>query len=64
VDKRLAKEATLDNLRLLLFPGSEAKDVSNEHTLTASLFLLLRFLCNNAVNYHPLHETIEILTLQ
>lgn len=50
VDKRLAKETTFDNLRFLLFSCSGATDMSNEHTLTVSLILLLRFLCNNAVN--------------
>jgi hypothetical protein len=60
----LAKAATSDNLRLLLCSGSGAKDVSNEHTLTAALLFLLRFLYNNAVNYLPLQETIYILTLQ
>lgn len=51
VVKRLAKETTFDNPRFLLFSCSGGKDTSNEHTSTASLILLLRFLCNNAVNY-------------
>jgi hypothetical protein len=56
VDKRLARETTFDNPRFLLFSGSGAKGMSNEHTLTASLFLLLRFLYNNAVNYHQISK--------
>lgn len=50
VDKRLAKETTFDNPRFLLLSCSCGKDMSNEHTLTASLIRLLRFLCNNAIN--------------
>jgi len=56
VDKMLAKETTFDNPRFLLFSCPGGKDMSNEHTLTASLFLLLRFLCNNAVNYIHLSQ--------
>jgi len=56
VDKRLAKETTFDNPRFLLFSCSGGKDMSNELTLTASLILLLRFLCNNAVNYIHLSQ--------
>jgi len=56
VDKMLAKETTFDNPRFLLFSCSGGKDVSSEHTLTASLILLLRFLCNNVVNYFHLSQ--------
>jgi len=56
VDKMLAKETTFDNPRFLLFSCSGGKDMSNGHTLTASLILLLRFLCNNAVNYTHLSQ--------
>jgi hypothetical protein len=56
VDKRLAKETTFDNPRFLLFPCTGCRDMSNEHTLTASLILLLRFLCNNALNYIHLSQ--------
>jgi hypothetical protein len=62
VDKRLAKETTFDNLRFLLFSCSGGKDMSNEHTLTASLILLLRFLCNNAVNYIHLSQPRKTVT--
>jgi hypothetical protein len=56
VDKRLAKETTFDNPRFLLFSCSGRRDMSNEHTLTASLILLLRFLCNSALNYIQLSQ--------
>jgi hypothetical protein len=56
VDKRFAKETTFDKPRFLLFSCLGGKDMSNENTLTASLILLLRFPCNNAVNYIHLSQ--------